>query len=120
MSGTPPRSLSDLDQPLILLEGDMRRPSCGLCSRLGAQCTFPLRQKPPRGRRQTTNSENQNVLRSPISEILGTRERYAPHDAGAQSDIHIASLVPAPGSGTWIGGSQDTFSGKYTILWSHG
>lgn len=46
-------------------KGDMKRPTCGLCQRIGTHCTFRIRQKPSkRHRRSEGVSQSQDLDRT--------------------------------------------------------
>lgn len=71
-----------LDANITLNLGDMRRPCCGLCQKLGSLCTFPVRKKPRRGPSSSTRASQDNSR--------------PPHISGSGTIDRGGSPAPAP------------------------
>lgn len=69
------------DSMVVLLtlrpQGDMKRPVCGLCRRVGSKCTFPLRQKPQKPRCRSKRSVKLTDAHPPLSRWWCSRDLLA-------------------------------------------
>lgn len=78
-----------ISQPL----GDMKRPVCGLCRRIGSKCTFPLRQKPQKLRCRSKRAPDVTDIHEPSSECSNQRERRrTPADASGVGNYHCLNI----------------------------
>ena len=80
--------------------GDMRRPACGLCRRIGVRCAFPLRQKP-------RFPPAQRSMRGAFSTVTST--------ASATSPAHQSRMCTSHHNG----GEQSKYPGKAFAIWQH-
>ena len=111
------------------MAGNMQRPSCGLCERIGADCVYPTKRKSGRRARRTATEQQRSLsnetqhVQSPkppmtySSDILfdaGDLTQPLPlHSPLDKSNEHPNPPLPYPTLAQWQNASTDTANLQY-------
>lgn len=96
----------------------MSRPDCGLCTRLGVSCTYPLRQKPRRGSYSSQDASKRKNRRSHTHGTIGGDDSPDYQNGGDGYDRLTAALFRVLDSNAPLEESQEHFTREPTLAYS--
>ncbi|KAH0844052.1 hypothetical protein FOPE_08611 [Fonsecaea pedrosoi] len=92
---------------------DMGRPYCGLCKKVGASCTFPVRQKACRGSTTSPKNPKRNNTASHINDTVDGNGSLHHQGGGDGFDRLTTSFFRVVDSNTLLQGSQESFTSEH-------